>query len=274
MKCTAPSRPNIIRPFLKWAGGKRWLISEYSNVFPRSYHRYFEPFLGGGAIFFYLQPPRAFLGDVNRELIVAYCGIRDQWREVERCLKRHKTLHSEEYYYSVRSSKPRNSSSTAARLIYLNRTCFNGIYRVNQRGDFNVPRGTRDSVIFENDNFKGISSLLKNATLSNCDFEVLIEKAKSGDLVFADPPYTVAHNVNGFVKYNETLFSWDDQIRLAKCLRRALTRGVQVVATNANHAAVRALYENSFRLQTISRYSSVAGPAQKRGTFEELLITG
>jgi DNA adenine methylase len=260
-------------PFLKWPGGKRWFVSQYGDVFPRKYRRYIEPFLGSGSVYFYLSPQRALLGDSNQELIAAYRGLRRGWKKAHAILREHQEKHDERHYYLVRDQEPRCSIERAARLIYLNRACFNGIYRVNRKGEFNVPKGTRDSILFDTDDFAAAARLLRGAEIRATDFEELVNEAKRNDLVFADPPYTVRHNLNGFIKYNEKLFSWDDQVRLASALARARCRGAHVVSTNANHASVRRLYRSrGFRLKSISRFSCISAAAESRRRFEELLI--
>ncbi|MEZ0300004.1 MAG: DNA adenine methylase [Candidatus Methylacidiphilales bacterium] len=262
-----------ILPFLKWPGGKRWFVASHSHLLPRTFNRYIEPFLGGGSVFFHLKPARSLLSDLNPELIATYAAIRDGWSGLSEKLISHQAHHGKEYYYSVRASKPRLPVTKAARMIYLNRTCFNGIYRVNLEGKFNVPKGTRDTVVLETDDFEGAAALLANAELHTSDFEVVIDQAQEADLIFADPPYTVRHNVNGFLKYNEQLFSWDDQVRLADALARARDRGAQIVLTNANHDSVRCLYqERRFALTEVSRYSSISAETQSRKQFEELVI--
>ncbi len=267
------TRAIIARPFLKWPGGKRWFVSMHGDVFPRSYRRYIEPFLGSGSVYFHLCPEHALLGDTNEELIAAYRGLRLGWKKAHALLREHQEKHDVRHYYLVREQEPRCNIERAARLIYLNRTCFNGIYRVNRKGEFNVPKGTRDSVLFETDDFAAAARLLRGAELRVADFEVLVNEAKRNDLVFADPPYTIRHNLNGFIKYNEKLFSWDDQVRLAATLARARDRGAFVVSTNANHASVQRLYRlHGFRLKSISRFSSISATAGSRGEFEELLI--
>lgn len=261
-----------IVPFLKWAGGKRWLIRSHSTLFdmsPRS--RYVEPFLGSGAIFFSLLPKRAMLNDVNGELISTYAAIRDEWKKVARALSRHHRKHSAEYYYHVRSSVPRDLISLAARFIYLNRTCFNGIYRVNQRGEFNVPIGTKTSVVLNTDDFEAVANALYGVTLRSDDFEVIIDSCGRGDFIFADPPYTVKHNNNGFVKYNERLFSWSDQERLSACLRRAAKRGASIVVSNADHSSIRELYSGC-EILTLSRYSVMASESARRKVTSEILV--
>jgi DNA adenine methylase len=262
-----------ILPVLKWPGGKRWFVSKHSALLPATFGKYIEPFLGSGAVFFSLQPTAAILGDLNQDLISVYKGIKDDWSKVRHCLCEHQRKHGTEHYYRTRSSRVRSAAGRAARILYLNRTCFNGIYRVNLNGIFNVPKGTRNTVIFKSDDLAGVASLLKRAELRVSDFEPLIDEAKEDDFVFADSPYTIQHNLNAFIKYNERLFSWSDQIRLAKCLLRAKSRGVKIVATNANHQCVRKLYEaNGFELLTLSRFSSASANPECRGAFDELVI--
>lgn len=263
---------SVIKPFLKWAGGKRWFVEQYANLLQIEYNRYIEPFLGSGAVFFHLMPKTAILSDSNKELINTYKAIKKNWPLVYRYLKEHHKRHSKKYFYTLRKSTTRSVESAAARFIYLNRTCWNGLYRVNRSGAFNVPIGTRTSVIFENDDFEQISEYLKNAKLYSCDFEKIIDMAGKNDLVFVDPPYTVSHNNNSFIKYNEKLFSWNDQERLCKALERAKTRGVKIIGTNACHEKIKNLYKNSFILKTVARNSLISGKKDARGTFEELII--
>ena len=262
----------VIDPFLKWAGGKRWLTQSHARLFPVHFKRYFEPFLGGASVFFHLKPDQALLSDINEELINAYQAIKTDWGLVWRYLKDHHRQHGSKYYYRVRAQSSRSAASRAARLIYLNRTCWNGLYRVNLSGDFNVPIGTKKWAVSESDDFAAIASSLANARLVCNDFEATIDEAAEGDLIFADPPYTVKHNFNGFVKYNEKLFSWEDQERLAVCLMRARNRGASIVSTNANHPSVVELYKNEFELTTATRASIIAGDSRARGRFSELII--
>ena len=163
-------------------------------------------------------------------------------------------------------------TTKAARFLYLNRTCFNGIYRVNRAGKFNVPYGNKSTIIYENESFSSLSKVLSNSILTVNDFEKTIDLAKKDDFLFVDPPYTVAHNNNGFIEYNEKIFSWDDQIRLFNKLKEAKDRGVKILLTNANHSSIRELYENDFELVEVSRYSSVSGLAQHRKKYSELII--
>lgn len=272
MQDVTSKQENQIKPFLKWAGGKRWFVTNHSGLIPKDYNRYIEPFLGSGAVYFYLQPDKALLGDTNADLINTYRAIRKNWKLVYRYLKKHNRNHSKEYYYEVRSSSPRSIASKAARFVYLNRTCWNGLYRVNSKGEFNVPKGNRSKAVFEDDSFEEISELLQKAKLYSTDFESLISKAKKDDLIFVDPPYTVRHNDNGFVKYNEKLFSWDDQKRLSRSLESAKQRGAKIVATNAFHESIIDLYESEFETLSLSRNSSISSKPESRKKFNELII--
>ena len=218
-----------MKPFIKWAGGKRWLVGEAGFSLPEFDGRYIEPFLGGGAVFFHTLPDSAILSDANSRLIETYNAIKSDWQRVYSALQQMQRDHSKEYYYIERARKRRTPYSRAAQFLYLNRTCWNGLYRENLKGEFNVPIGTKSKVIFENEDFSEISIALRDAEVICCDFEETIDRAGRGDLIFADPPYTVAHNLNGFVKYNQNIFSWSDQERLRDCLCSAASRGAQVV---------------------------------------------
>jgi len=261
-----------LKPFLKWPGGKRWFVNKYGSLLPRTFNCYIEPFLGSGAVFFHLRPDRAILGDSNTELVNTYFAIKSNWKLVFRYLRQHHSQHSRNYYYKIRDSRPRSEVSRAARFIYLNRTSWNGLYRVNRAGIFNVPIGTRSTVVFDYDDFEGISRVLANADLHSSDFETLINMAQKGDLVFVDPPYTVRHNNNSFIKYNEKLFSWTDQERLFNALQRAKYRGAYVVGTNACHRSLKKLYQGTFDTRSVKRNSLISSKAESRGIIRELVI--
>jgi DNA adenine methylase len=261
-----------LAPFLKWAGGKRWLAQHVLDLIPHDFSTYFEPFLGSGAIYFSLRPHAAVLSDLNANLINAYTGIRDNSKKVNTALRQHHRLHSKGYYYEVRAKNLRAQHTRAAQFIYLNRTCWNGLYRVNLAGAFNVPIGTKTKVILETDDFSATAKLLGNAELHCRDFEETVNLAGKNDVIFADPPYTIHHNHNGFIKYNENIFSWQDQVRLRDAVVRAVERGAKVIMTNANHESVRALYSVGFSLTAVSRMSVIAGSSAARKAYEELLI--
>ena len=188
------SEEPIVFPPLKWAGGKRWFVNQYADSFPKWSAKYYEPFFGSGAAFFHLSPEESVLGNVNSELIKTYRVIRENWREVHTELETHQAKHSKSHYYKVRDIDGGSRFEKAARFIYLNRTFWNGLYRVNLAGEFNVPKGTKTSVILETDNFAGIASRLKRATLLIRDFEEVLDQAGADDFAFIDPPYTVKHN--------------------------------------------------------------------------------
>ena len=264
-----------LKPFLKWAGGKRWLIERTDFNLPDFSGKYIEPFLGGGAVYFSALPNAAIISDVNPRLVETYQAIRDDWSAVVNLLAVHHEKHKKEYYYSQRDEVYCTVYERAAQFLYLNRTCWNGLYRENLKGKFNVPIGTKSTVLFENDNFEGISNALQSADIYCCDFEITIERAIAGDLIFVDPPYTTAHNMNGFVKYNQKIFSWADQVRLRDALIRAVDRGCAVISTNAWHESILDLYESYASIQEIPRASVISGTASGRKiTSESLIIMG
>lgn len=261
-----------MKPFLKWAGGKRWLFTpDFLASLPK-YERYIEPFVGGGAGFFKIEPENAIISDVNHDLITLYRVVRDRHKDLERALEVHQCLHSSSYYYMVREQDPENEIERAARFLYLNRTCWNGLYRLNRQGKFNVPIGTKDKVLFDDDDFLRASEILSRADIRHSDFEAVVDEAVEGDLLFLDPPYTVAHNMNGFVKYNEKIFSWNDQIRLRDSVLRAIERGAMVILTNADHESVREIYDGIGWGCSVERPSIISGKSEGRCGVTEFLM--
>lgn len=262
----------VINPFLKWAGGKRWLVSGGNLPIPNHFERYVEPFLGSGAVYFHLCPKKSLLSDINHELIALYESIKLSPKELYSLMIRHQKGHAKSYYYQVRSRQPASSIKKAARFLYLNRACWNGLYRVNLKGQFNVPVGTKDTIVFDTDDFEAISTLLQRADIRCCDFEDTIDHCQSDDFLFVDPPYTVQHNCNNFLKYNEKIFSWDDQIRLRNAVIRAKDRGVKIAVMNADHAAIHSLYDGVGEYRQLCRHSVLAGDATKRRATTEALF--
>lgn len=261
-----------MRPFLKWAGSKKWLVRRGLQIPSKKFDRYFEPFVGSGAVFFDLLPKNAVLADTNSHLINCYRYIRDDWPAVFEFYKELFSAHSRDNFYEVRSSLVDEGSTGAAQFLYLNRTCFNGIFRVNLAGKFNVPLGSKIADPFDESDFEGWALALKSCELAHCDFEPIIERMGERDFAFVDPPYTVAHNKNGFIEYNENIFSWDDQLRLSRVLMRAKQRGANFILTNANHKSVRELYDASFCIQEIERQSAIAANVAKRRPISEIII--
>jgi DNA adenine methylase len=258
------------KPLLKWTGGKRWASVAIASLAPQVYGRYFEPFLGGGAVFFHLRAWPATLSDVNADLINAYSQIRDAPNALYNRLAKMKI--SEDAFYAVRASSPRSALTKAARLIYLNRVAFNGIYRVNRSGQFNVPYGCKPGTTLPTEEeLLRASQALARRSIKVLDFEDALDAATRGDLVYADPPYTNKHNDNGFRRYNEQIFSWSDQVRLAAACHRAVKRGVSVIVSNANHAEVAQLY-SEFSSRAACRYSGISGRSLSRGVVTEKIF--
>ncbi|WP_408950210.1 DNA adenine methylase [Lysobacter sp. Hz 25] len=266
------SNSQIVLPFLKWAGGKRWLANNYGEVIDlHGAVRYVEPFLGSGAVFFSVNPGKALLNDANRDLVGAYRTIKEDWKSVYSLLQKYHRKHDVDFYYEMRNKRPVTAVGRAARFIYLNRTCFNGLYRVNKQGCFNVPVGTKSSVVLDTDDFRSVASRLKCARLVSGDFEKVVNECGVGDFLYVDPPYTVKHNNNGFVKYNERLFSWSDQERLASALMRAVSRGARAVVSNADHPSIRELYNGCDQI-VAERHSVMASESARRKKTTELVI--
>lgn len=260
-------------PFLKWAGGKRWLVQRYSDLLPRKYNTYIEPFVGSGAVFFYLRPQHAILSDSNTELINTYLAIRSKPINIHNWLKRLHRSHGYRFYYHIRNNIPNSSIQRAIRFLYLNRTCFNGLYRVNLNGYFNVPIGTKSLVKYPDNYLEEIASTLRHAKLLASDFEPVVDKAGKGDFLYIDPPYTVMHNNNNFIKYNANLFSWQDQIRLAASIKRASKRGVLIMVSNADHLTIKELYGSFGNHIQLNRTSLLSGSGEYRKKTTELVIT-
>jgi len=257
-------------PLIKWAGGKRRLLAEIRQFVPGDFGKYYEPFLGGGALFFSLLPPDARLSDSNQDLIEMYVAVRDDVESLIRALRRLRNC--EEDYYRVRRAVPRTPAGKAARMIYLCTLSFNGIYRQNLKGEFNVPYGYKTHLKhYDIDRLREASSQLQRREILYGDFESAVEDAQRGDLVYFDPPYTVAHGNNGFVKYNAKIFSWDDQKRLARTALRLKRLGCHVIVSNADHPSIRELYPG-FEVHEIQRFSVMSASAEFRRPVRECLF--
>lgn len=266
------SNKDEVVPFLKWAGGKQWLTCYLKPLIQRTKRAYIEPFLGGGSVFFSALPSRAFLSDCNQELIATYRMIKKDAESVAARLRRYS--YTQECYYRVRESVPQSSVGKAARFIFLNRTCWNGLYRVNRAGKFNVPMGAFSSMpdFLVADRLIAAKRVLSKTSIICQDFKEAVNRAGEGDTVYLDPPYTVAHKNNGFLRYNELVFSWEDQKRLALAAQDLRDRGCRVIVTNADHPSIMDLYDG-FYTKVLDRKSLVAGKTTKRRPITELLIT-
>lgn len=267
-----PALQSEIKPFLKWAGGKRWITPVLAKIIPSESVSYFEPFLGGASLFFATHPKRAYLGDMNQRLIETYIAVRDYPEAILQ--KVNSWPVNKKFYYTLRDTEYKEGVDRAAQFIFLNKTCWNGLYRVNKQGTFNVPYGKRiASNAFDESNFLQASQALKKAKIMAGDFQSLLSKAISGDFIYLDPPYTVLHSSNGFRQYNEKIFSWKDQIRLAENANKLANMGCFVVVSNSNHNDVVQLYKN-FNYYELGRHSKLAGdPAFRLHTKEALFVS-
>lgn len=259
------------RPFLKWPGGKRWLLRRGVRVPELSPDAtYFEPFLGAGSLFFALQPANAVLSDVNPHLIATYRALKANAGKVISELRRQPV--DESHYEMMRRARPRAYVDRAVRLIYLNRTAFAGIYRENRTGEFNVPYGGyTDRIVCQASVLEAAGRALQDAELLVGSFEGVEERAKPGDLVYLDPPYISGHQNNGFARYNRHLFTWDAQRELAALAKKLASRGVHILMSNTAHADLVALYRG-FQVTAVTRHSQVPTDPKHRRRTKEVLI--
>jgi DNA adenine methylase len=258
------------RPFLKWPGGKRWLVRRGINVPVMAPDAtYFEPFVGAGSIYFALQPANAVLGDINPHLIATYRALRVQPRAVIRELS---TMSKDlDTYEQMRKASPTKQFDRAIRLLYLNRTAFAGLYRVNQKNEFNVPYGHyTDRLLCQPDTLLQASASLQLAQCRRQTFETVSNEARAGDLVYLDPPYTLNES-GGFGRYNEHLFTWRMQIELADLAHELRHRGVHVLASNSSDPSIALLYAG-FNIVTVKRHSNLSRDPLRRGVACESLF--
>jgi len=268
-------RPANIRPFLRWAGSKRKLIKHLRPFLPTTWNRYYEPFLGGGALFFFLGPSKAEISDVSPSLIATYRSVR---RDSELILELLRPLKPNKATFDrIRRRTPKDSAEQAAQFIFLNKACWNGLYRVNSQGIFNVPFGRpKTDFVINEENFRRCAAQLRKREVSvkHQDFEAIADRVTEGDFVFLDPPYVTSHNMNGFVDWNECLFSWKDQVRLAAMAKKLAKRGANVLITNADHPDVRELY-TGFGSSRFTRISTLASDkTQRKATSEAIFFQG
>lgn len=267
-----------IKPFVKWAGGKNQLINHIFERIPSSYNRYYEPFIGGGALLFALKPNESIINDINTQLITVYRCIKDNPKEL---IQRLNVLESEkedfkkDYYekreeYNSLISNNINNLRLAALFIYLNKRCFNGLYRVNSKGLFNVPYNGASKNIFSEANIENISKYLKKVEIRNMDFEESVKDAKEGDLIFFDSPYAPL-NPTSFEAYTKMGFSEEDHIRLAKLFKSLSDKGCYCILTNHNVDLINKLYEE-YKIDVITVRRAINSNATNR-KGEEVIIT-
>ena len=265
------------KPFLKWVGGKRQLIPEIVKYMPQSYGHYFEPFIGGGALFFDQMPAQATLSDVNEELVNAYWQVQTNPDGLIACLQQHR--YDKDYYYEIRNLDRDEShfaaldeTARAARLLYLNRAGFNGMYRVNSKGQFNVPFGRyRDPNIVNEDVIRQAHEILQGVTIKTAPFDHVLDTARAGDFVYFDPPYLPLSQTAHFTKYAKDDFDFNDQKRLAKTCHILHERQVHFVLSNSYHEDIKKLYED-FSFVEIKARRSINSKADGRTPISEILI--
>lgn len=267
---------NQAGPFLKWAGGKSQLLTTFSDFLPESFDNYFEPFVGGAAVFFYLRRNRplfqATLADLNQELVNCYQTIRDDVEELILCLKKHKN--EAEYFYQLRAKDPLKMSEVerASRLIFMNKTCFNGLYRVNSKGKFNVPFGSyKNPRTCDEANLRACSKVLQDADIRYQSFEAILKQAKKGDFIYFDPPYQPLSSTAKFTSYTKNCFSSEDQERLAETFSRLDKRGCRLMLSNSDCQFIRDLYKD-FRIETVQAIRAINCQAVGRGRVNEVVV--
>lgn len=270
------------KPFVKWAGGKRQIIDKLKEYIPEEFGTYYEPFVGGGALLFELSPKNAVINDSNKELMNVFSCIKDEDKFIKMCneLNRYETVHCEDFYYEIRNLDRDKKKFTrlvdykrAARTIYLNKACFNGLYRVNSRGEFNVPFGKKIKVnTYEGQNLGIIHAYLNfsNIKMLSTDFEEAVKDAKKGDFIYFDPPYD--SDTDTFNSYTEDGFNKDQQRRLADVYKELNDRGCYVMLSNHNTILVNELYKD-FNIHVIEAKRNINSNGKKRGKVEEVIIT-
>ena len=263
-------------PIVKWVGGKRQLMFELLKNMPENYNRYFEPFIGGGALFFELQPDNAYISDMNEELINLYKVVRDNVEELITDLQKHDI--SKEYFMEIRNIdrteeyKKWSNIQKASRFIYLNRTCFNGMYRVNSKGEFNVPFGHyKNPRILDENNLINCSNLLQRTEIKHADFSEILKKVKKGDFVYFDPPYVPLSETSSFTSYTKDGFDMDMQFKLRDVCDELDSMGVKFLLSNSDTKLVNELYEN-YNIKKVFASRQINANADGRGKITEVLV--
>lgn len=272
-----------MHPFVKWAGGKTQLLDRIKELIPIKYNRYFEPFIGGGALLFSVAPEKFTINDFNLELVQAYRCFSDSnmFNKLVEQLNYYQDHHDDKQYYKVRKMDQEEDFTSlpiyerAARMIYLNKACFNGLYRVNSKGYFNVPSGKKKKVVcYEEKNLHEIATFFQNSDyeILNGDFQDAIKDVKKGDFVYFDPPYDTWEDKGSFTSYSKNPFGKDEQKRLADVYKFLSDKGAYVMLSNHNTEFIRNLYQN-FHIHIVEARRMINSKADGRGNVEEVLIT-
>lgn len=270
-------KKNIAGPFVKWAGGKNQLIEQLSKFFPKKddYKKYIEPFVGGGAIFFHLQPKKAILSDLNDDLINCYKIIRDDIDTLITILEKYKKKHSKNFYYELRNlynSNKLDRGKRAAAFLYLNKTSYNGIHRVNSKGHFNVPYGKHvNASIYNTEKIIAASDMLKDVDLQTMSYEKVVKYAKKGDFVYLDPPYYPLNKTSNFTNYTKYLFLDAEHEKLLNIFKILDKRGCKVMLSNSNTKFIRSLYKKYY-IHEVKAKRFINCMGEKRGNVIELVI--
>jgi DNA adenine methylase len=271
------------KPFVKWVGGKRQLLSQFRklNLYPPDKFdiktgKYFEPFAGGGAVFFDLLPEKAYLSDLNKELITTYNVIKDNVEELIISLKRHKT--NKEYFLKVRAQNPNTLSDVAiaSRFIFLNKTCFNGLYRVNLKGQFNVPFGKyKNPMICDEINLRKVSKALQNVEIKHQDYKEVLKKAKKGDFLYFDPPYYPISKTAKFTAYTANAFLDKEQIELRDTVLELHKRGCLIMLSNSDTPFINKIYSGfkGIKISKVEAGRAINSDGAGRGKITEVLVT-
>lgn len=269
----------LVQPIVKWVGGKRQLVESIKKLLPEHYSTYCEPFLGGGALLFALQPKKAIVNDLNKDLIITYKMIRDNVDDLLESLKNHNN--TSEYFYNIRDiDRDRNSYENlsdiekASRLLYLNKTCYNGLYRVNSSGEFNVPFGNYKNPAIVNESIlRAVSIYLSSNTIQfmSCDYETVLKKLRKGSFVYLDPPYDPISDTSSFTGYTKSGFGRNEQIRLKECCDKLHEKGIKFMLSNSNTQFIRDLYKD-YQIIVVNAKRNINCDSNKRGEIEEVII--
>ena len=276
---------NQPKPFLKWVGGKRALVDEIIKRMPSKFNTYFEPFVGGGALFFelkkrgMLEGKKSYLFDANKELINTYNTVKNNPYELIEILKEFQNKHSHDFYYEVRAMD-REGSFTAlpdamrsARFIYLNKTCFNGLYRVNSKGFYNVPMGRyKNPAICDTSSILSASRALQDAEVLHVDFSKVLDFAKKGDFVYFDPPYYPLTPTSSFTSYNQDIFLDDEQKRLFNTFEKLAKKGLHVMLSNSDTEFIKELYKD-YKIDFVEMNRFINSKSGRRGKIKEIIVT-
>lgn len=272
----------LAQPFLKWAGGKRQLLPVIKEYLPQKFTQYYEPFIGAGAVLFSLQPKKSVINDTNGELINCYQVIKDHPEKLLELCQQHRENNSKEYFYLLREQdrrndfKERSPQERAARIIYLNKTCFNGLFRVNSSGQFNVPYGNYSNpVIADPAVIRSVSAYLnqRNVRILQGDFAKAVATARKGAFIYFDPPYHPVSDTSSFTGYSVNGFGEQEQIRLKEVCDKLTERGCQVLVSNSSASLIKELYSDpNYKIVEVKAKRAINAVASRRGRINELLI--